>query len=181
MEYFDKDSVSMIYGAEPSEALHPQLNAEVKKQSFEGKYKVLNCGAEWESLIPALKAEGLITDDENTAIFDTIVCCKVLCSVPNQGETIKGLVKLLKPGGKIMINEHIRNRSETPNGSRVARAVQRTAMALGWQTVMCGCDLERDTAAVVEAAGEWEDRRLTYVSEWATIPFVFGWFEKKQN
>ena len=78
-----------------------------------------------------------------------------------------------------MFCEHIRNRYETKNGSLAARAVQRIFMAIGWETVMCGCDLERDTADVIERAGEWEDKRLTYVSEWSTIPFVFGWFEKK--
>lgn len=179
MQYFDKENVDMIYGAEPSFAMQEQLYEEVKKQSFEGKYKVMECGAEYETLIPALLSEGLLTSSTPTPLFDTIVCCKVLCSVPSQKSTIEGLVKLLKPGGKFMLCEHIRNRYETKNGSWAARVVQKVFMNLAWETVMCGCDLERDTADVVERAGEWEDRRLTYVSEWSTIPFVYGWFERK--
>ena len=179
LEYFDKNNVDMIYGAEPSEAMRVQLYEEIKKQGFEGKYKVLECGGEYESLIPALKAEGLLNSDEIIPIWDTVVCAKVLCTVPNHKETIEGLVRLLKPGGKFMFCEHIRNRWETGNGNWAARALQRVSMICGFQTIMCGCDLERDIADVIQEAGDWEDRRLTYVKEWSALPFVFGWNEKK--
>lgn len=177
-EYFNKDTVEMIYGAEPSEAMQSQLYDTIKNMGWEGKYRVMECGAEYESLIPALKKQGLIKEDGNTEIFDTIVCGKVLCSVSNPKETIEGLVKLLKPGGKFMFNEHIRNRCETKNGSYLARTVQRLVMLFGWESTMAGCDLERDTADYIEQAGEWEDKRLTYVTEWAAVPFVFGWYAK---
>ncbi len=179
LEHFDPARVTKIYGAEPSASLHDILYKEVSKQGLDGKYKVLNCGAEWESIIPALTSEGLIPDGVTTEIFDTIVCSKVLCGVPRQEDTVKGLYKLLKPGGRLLINEHIRNRCETPNGSYLARAQQWFFTVIGWQFMMGGCVLDRDTAAVIERLGEWEDRRLNFVIEWSTIPFVFGWFEKK--
>lgn len=43
------------------------------------------------------------------ASFDTIVACKVLCSVPRPDEMCKNLYALLKDGGSLVALEHIRS------------------------------------------------------------------------
>jgi len=48
------------------------------------------------------------------ASFDTIVACKVLCSVPRPDEMCKNLYALLKDGGSLVALEHIRS------GDRIA-------------------------------------------------------------
>lgn len=185
--HFDAANVEKIYGAEPTIQLHDVLGARVVEEGLEGKYEVLHCGAEWDSIVPALKLAGVIGEEvgASTEVFDTIVCSKVLCSVPSQKDTVRGLYKLLKPGGRLLINEHIQNRAATHSeGSWRARVVQIWAMAFGWRAIMGNCCLNRETAKVIEEVGQenggWGEKQLNFVAQWSTIPFVFGWFEKRR-
>ena len=164
--------------------MHPFLRKTIQKVGLEGKYEVLSCGAEWESILPAVKKAGLVKEDGNTEVFDTIVCSKVLCSVPEPKATIEGLYKLLKPGGRLLINEHIKNRAAThEDGSWAARIVQIVMMRIGWTAVAGNCCLDRETWKTIEEVGRenggWANRKLDFVAGWSTIPFVFGWFEKE--
>lgn len=182
LEYFNPEGVMAIYGAEPSAALHGPLREAVKAKGLGEKYHIISCGAEKASLVPALKDIGLL-DDGQSGVFDTIVCSKVLCSVPNQEDTVAGLFELLKPGGTLVMCEHIRNRWETPKGSAISRAIQITFTFLGWPFFLGGCHLNRNTAQVVEAAakkdGGWQSADIDYVVSWGSIPFAIGQFVKK--
>jgi SAM-dependent methyltransferase len=182
LEFFKPEGVKAIYGAEPSSALHGPLDEAVKANGLSGKYHVVHCGAEKASLVPALKDIGLVQDGK-LGVFDTIVCSKVLCSVPNQKDTIDGLYELLKPGGKLIMCEHIRNRCETPKGSILSRSIQIIFTFLGWPFFIGGCHLNRNTAQVMEAAakkdGGWESAEVDYVVEYGSFPFAIGQFVKK--
>jgi hypothetical protein len=109
--YTDSLSISAIYDAEPATALHPELKKSAKDAGLTRKYHTLSCGAEMSSLLPALEKEGrlVIKGVGNTAILDSIVFLRVLCGVSDQRETIKGLYKLLKPGGNFVVYEHVAN------------------------------------------------------------------------
>lgn len=41
--------------------------------------------------------------------FDAVVCTLVLCMVPDQGSTLKEIRRVLKPGGRLVFFEHVRN------------------------------------------------------------------------
>jgi SAM-dependent methyltransferase len=81
------------------------------------------------------------------AHFDGAVASLVLCSVGDPARALAELCRVIRPGGRLRFNEHVRSGSP-----RVAR-LQRTVDALGWPRVSGGCHLGRDTEALIRAAG----------------------------
>jgi ubiquinone/menaquinone biosynthesis C-methylase UbiE len=77
--------------------------------------------------------------------FDAVVSTLVLCSVPNQGEALAEVRRVLRPGGRLLFIEHVRG-----EGS-VAR-VQDRVLPL-WSRLFAGCHPNRDTLGSIQAAG----------------------------
>ena len=61
-------------------------------------------------------AESLDFPDES---FDTVVCTYGLCTIPDDRAAISEARRVLRPGGRILLAEHVRS----PN--RIVRAIQR--------------------------------------------------------
>jgi SAM-dependent methyltransferase len=89
-------------------------------------------------------AEALPVQDD---AFDAAVASLVLCSVADPAQAVRELYRVIRPGGELRFNEHVRSSS-----TRVAR-VQETADRLGWPRLSGGCHLARDTEALMLAAG----------------------------
>ncbi|EGE06573.1 phospholipid methyltransferase [Trichophyton equinum CBS 127.97] len=182
---FTNPNLRVMYGAEPCVGLHKDLHAKVESCGLASKYRVLHCGAQPESLLPALKKAGALDDDTNEGkgLFDTIVCVRVLCSVPAPEKTVKGLYDLLKPGGKMLVCEHVVNPWTTAKGSWVARLVQAMYGLSGWSFFMGGCNLDRDTErtlrAVADVDGGWGsvDLELSFTS--GPLPYISGTLVKR--
>jgi SAM-dependent methyltransferase len=172
---FDPSKITAIYGAEPAADLHPGLLANAQKHGFGQKYHALLCGGEPESLIPALHKAGVLSDEKSggSAVFDEICCVRVLCGVPRPEETIKGLYGLLKPGGRMVVCEHVVNPWRT-EGRVLARLLQVMYTLLGWPFFMGGCELQRHTEEFLKRAGSWKKFDLQYVEAKTTVPFVVG-------
>lgn len=157
-------------------------------------------------LYPALRREGLLAETEGEVvkgevgglvqdggIFDTIVCVRVLCSVPDQRGTVRGLYDLLKPGGKLVVCEHVRNGWSVccgggrVGGSFVGRFVQVICTLMGWEFFMGDCHLNRDTEKVLrevaEEAGDggWEKVDVQRWFEWSSMPYVAGTLVKRRE
>jgi SAM-dependent methyltransferase len=79
--------------------------------------------------------------------FAAAVASLVLCSVADPAQAVRELYRVIRPGGELRFNEHVRSSS-----TRVAR-VQETADHLGWPRVSGGCHLARTTEAHMLAAG----------------------------
>jgi hypothetical protein len=103
---------------------------------------------------------------------------RVLCGVPHAQETINGLYHLLKPGGRMIICEHVVNPWRT-EGRMLARLAQFVYTLLGWPFFMGGCELQRHTPDFLRKAGEWDKFDLKYYGPKDTIPFVVGELVKK--
>ncbi|KAF2272850.1 uncharacterized protein EI97DRAFT_436621 [Westerdykella ornata] len=170
---FDASKITAMYGAEPAADLHRGLLQNAEKHGFAGKYHALLCGAEPESLIPALYEAGVLDRDRATEVFDEICVVRVLCGVPSPRETIRGLYALLKPGGRMVVCEHVVNPWRT-EGSLAARLLQGVYSAMGWPFFMGGCALQRHTAEWLREAGGWKKFDLQYVEPQTAIPFVVG-------
>ena len=89
-------------------------------------------------------AERLPYDD---ASFDTVVAFLTLCSVADPDAAAREIRRVLRPGGRLLVLEHVRARA----GSRLARWQDRLDRL--WSRVAVGCHLNRDTGAVLARAG----------------------------
>ncbi|MCB1596478.1 MAG: class I SAM-dependent methyltransferase [Gammaproteobacteria bacterium] len=78
---------------------------------------------------------------------DAVVCTLVLCTVDDPGQILREVRRVLKPGGKFFFLEHV----AAPRGSGLRR-VQDLLMR-PWRWLFEGCHTNRETAALLEAAG----------------------------
>lgn len=182
---FNPEVITALYGAEPAKDLHPGLVKNAAKRGFSSNFHPLLCGAEPESLIPALHKAGIIevsgkAGSAEDGVFDEICCTRVLCGVPHPQQTIKSLYSLLKPGGRMVVCEHVANPWRT-EGTMLARLMQLVYTLLGWPFFMGGCELQRHTPDFLRDAGEWDQFDLKYYGPKDAIPFVVGELIKKHG
>ncbi|KAK5204152.1 hypothetical protein LTR41_010124 [Exophiala xenobiotica] len=176
--FSDNANITAIYGAEPTLGLHAPLQQRIDEAKLTDKYHVLGCTADKKELLSALEKQGgvkQLSSDRGT--FDTIVCVRVLCSVPSLDEAARELYSLLRPGGELMVVEHIRN-PWTKNGSVLGRFMQILYTLLGWTFFLAGCEMGRDTASSLRKAGNWEAVELKTNFEWSALPYLSGTLTK---
>lgn len=89
---------------------------------------------------------------------DTVVCSLVLCSVPDPTVALAEAYRVLVPGGRLLVYEHVRSADAS-----LARWQDRLERPWGW--VGGGCHPNRDTEGAIEAAGfriealdRWDER-----------------------
>ncbi|KAJ5113860.1 hypothetical protein N7456_002394 [Penicillium angulare] len=187
MHLLRSKEITSIYGPEPCVGLHPSLRSTAIDQGISEKYHILPSGVSAKDLLPALRATGTgVTDayekDTKSGIFDTILCVRVLCSVPELEKTAKELYALLKPGGRLLVTEHVVNRPFDAKGSVIGRLTQVLWMWVGWKFFLGDCCLDRDTeGALRRAAGVegWEVFDIERSAEWSAMPYISGTLVKK--
>jgi SAM-dependent methyltransferase len=83
--------------------------------------------------------------------FDTVVCGLVLCTVEDPAATIGEIIRVLRPGGRMLFLEHVR----APDGSRRGRWQDRLERPWG---LLGGCHPNRRTVDALEGSPlEMED------------------------
>jgi SAM-dependent methyltransferase len=175
---FDASKITKMYGVEPAVDLHAELLQNADKAGLGGKYVAIAAGAEPQSLIPALAKMNMLQSSEkdSSGVFDTIVCVRVLCGVPNQEETVEGLYRLLKAGGRLVVCEHV-VQPYPKGGDIIAKFMQKLYMLAGWWFWLGGCCLDRDTEQVlrnVGGPGGWKEVKLKFLGYQAAIPYIVG-------
>lgn len=80
------------------------------------------------------------------ASFDAVVSGLVFCSVPDPAQGLAEIRRVLKPGGRLLMLEHVQARNRFGRG--VLNAVQPV-----WTTLAGGCHPNRETENIVERAG----------------------------
>jgi len=99
----------------------------------------------------------LMMDAENLAFpdncFDTVVCTLSLCTIPDPIQALREMGRVLKPGGKILILEHV------STGGKYFKKFQSLFARHFYERF--GCHLERQTVNNVRIAG-LEIKRLQY-------------------
>ncbi|HEY8322991.1 MAG: class I SAM-dependent methyltransferase [Ktedonobacterales bacterium] len=88
-------------------------------------------------------AEALPFADES---FDTAVVTLVLCSVFDPAYSVRELLRTLKPGGRLLMAEHVRS-------ERAALATVQSALVPITRRAAANCHWNRDTASVVRQSG----------------------------
>jgi ubiquinone/menaquinone biosynthesis C-methylase UbiE len=98
----------------------------------------------------AAAGEALPFDDES---FDTAVLTLVLCSVADTEAVLSELDRVLRPGGRLLLIEHVRSRR--PAWRRVQHL-----LAPSWRRVAAGCRLDQDPEALVRRRFDVAERRF---------------------
>ncbi|KAI9709529.1 MAG: hypothetical protein M1820_003289 [Bogoriella megaspora] len=96
--------ISKIYGVEPNVQSVRTLRQRTKELGMEDMYEAIPVGIEQ---LDDPRATGSATTIEPGSI-DSIVTVLCLCSIPDQEKNIKALYKLLKPGGRWYVYEHVK-------------------------------------------------------------------------
>ncbi|KAL2864759.1 class I SAM-dependent methyltransferase [Aspergillus lucknowensis] len=179
MPLLTSPAIKAIYGAEPCRGLHGELRRRAVAEGVADRYTILPCSVVAGELGPELGKHGLPA----VSVFDTIITIRVLCSVPEVERTAAELYALLRPGGKLIIVEHVVNPWMTAKGSVVARFMQGVYHVLGWRWVMGDCCLNRDTERVLrgvaEGDGGWERFEVDRLFESSCMPYIAGVAVKK--
>ncbi|KAM3475953.1 hypothetical protein MY8738_007184 [Beauveria namnaoensis] len=163
--------ITKIYGVEPNEISAASLRKRVNDLGLDGIYEVVPVGIEevtdptaWNGQIP----EGSL---------DCIVCVCCLCSIPDQEKNIQYLYKLLKPGGRWYIHEHVK---VTRGG--ILLSLYQAYVGFFHGMVMGGCQLRRSTLQNILAAGPFSEVNVGQPTDQAgyeVIPWVMGVLKKK--
>lgn len=115
---------------EPDATMADQLERKVARATREAE--VVRAGA-----------EALPFPDSS---FDTAVFTLVLCTVPDPSAALAEARRVLRPDGRLLFIEHVRAES-------ARRARWQDRLERPWRFLFGGCHPNRDTGAVITAAG----------------------------
>ncbi|MGQ0467420.1 MAG: class I SAM-dependent methyltransferase [Sporichthyaceae bacterium] len=87
-------------------------------------------------------AEKLPAADDSV---DTVVSTMVLCTVPDLATSLAEIRRVLRPGGRLLLIEHVRS------PGRLGGAQDR--LHGPWKAFACGCNCNLDTVGLLGAAG----------------------------
>ncbi len=130
LEFYDRARVASITGLDPGLALHRRIRQRIQRSGLAVE-------------LVRLSAESIPYPD---AAFDTVVVTYSLCSIPDIGNALKEMRRVLKPRGKLVFCEH---------GLAPESGVRRWQNRLTpvWSRIAGGCHLNRDIPALLRAAG----------------------------
>ncbi|CAB4915992.1 unannotated protein [freshwater metagenome] len=99
--------------------------------------------------------------DENA--FDTVVSTLVLCTVEDPDQALREVRRVLRPGGRLLLIEHVR--SSRPRLARIQDRLHRPWRAIGY-----GCNCNRDTIEALRNAGF--DTTALRDARWRRMPAI---------
>src|SRR5215218_6807325 len=79
------------------------------------------------------------------AVFDTAATSLALCTIPNPGKALLELGRVCRPGGRLVMLEHVRSTA------RPLAALQRALSPMNERAI--GCHLDRDTFGLTRSLG----------------------------
>ncbi|TIB29558.1 hypothetical protein E3P84_03675 [Wallemia ichthyophaga] len=142
LKYYKNDNIETLYALEPEQALSKILAENIVKNGFADKSLLIPVGIDDRN---KLSTYGVA---ENT--FDTIVLVQVCCSLPNASAHFKYLQSLLKPGGKLIMFEHV------ASADPITRLLQDLYTFAFWKRAALGCELNRPSGLWMKEIGGWD-------------------------
>ncbi|KAI1332799.1 S-adenosyl-L-methionine-dependent methyltransferase [Xylariaceae sp. FL0255] len=171
--------ITHVYGVEPNASHHPALRRAVAAAGLQEIYEIVPVGIEELSSSPSSSSASSSKKKWDGNIepgsVDCVVSILCLCSIPEPERNIREIYKLLRPGGRWYVYEHVRCEF-----SWYMRLHQRIVNFF-WPTFIGGCTLCRPTEKSLRAAGPWTSINIGQppAEPWYhTLPHVLGVFTK---
>jgi ubiquinone/menaquinone biosynthesis C-methylase UbiE len=149
--FYDSTRVKKLWGLEPAEEMRRMAADGVRALPFEFEFLDLP-GEE----IP------LETDS-----VDTVLVSYTLCTIPETEPALRGMARVLRPGGKLIFCEH---------GAAPDASVRRWQDRLDpvWQRMSGGCHLNREIPDLIDAGGfEIDAIDTMYLPGWRPAAFNY--------
>ncbi|MCB1172391.1 MAG: class I SAM-dependent methyltransferase [Leptospiraceae bacterium] len=143
-----------------------------KVDAFDPSPAMLAQAAEKARLAPAqIQLEHCGIDEYQPAhTYDTIVATLVLCTVPDLERSLARLQDWLRPGGRLLILEHIRSHKKRT-------ALWQGMLRPAWACVGQGCQLNRATDQHLLQHAAFQQQELVYFQN--SLPFMRGVFLRR--
>lgn len=133
-EHYSED-IELI-GIDPSPYMIPRAKKKKEVLLLPNKITLLNIGCGYPEMEELIEPNSL----------DAVVCTLVLCTIPDPSRALKNFMKWLKPGGKLVILEHIRShKSSSGKLQDILNPI--------WKKVADGCHLNRSTDMLLAGSG----------------------------
>ncbi len=151
LPYYDPARVTKLWGLEPAEPMRRLAAPRVEALALD--FTFLD-----------LPGEEIPLDADSV---DTVVVTYTLCSIEDPTPALRGMARVLRPGGRLLFCEH----GAAPDAG-VRRWQDRVAPL--WRRLGGGCRLNRDIPAVLDAGGFRVDRLETmYIPGWRPASFNY--------
>ncbi|KAI9326422.1 hypothetical protein DFJ73DRAFT_954871 [Zopfochytrium polystomum] len=148
VKFYEPEEIERLFCLEPFDTLRLKLESNLARSRLESKSTVIPSGLTSDR-------SALTTASITPSSIDTIVLVQVLCSIPNPRLHLQYLQTLLKPGGQILLYEHVGSKDP------VARTIQRIWNPV-WSRCSGGCEIVRDSADWLNELGGWEKVEVQY-------------------
>jgi len=126
------DHATEIHGIEPASALLDEARSVADSHSNPDRFHLTQAGA-----------EDLPYPDNH---FDSVIACLVFCTIPDAEAAARETLRVLKPGGVLLVLEHVAH--EKPVWRRSQKLIEPL-----WTPMACGCHLSRDTLSLFSESG----------------------------
>lgn len=121
-----------IHGIEPTPAMLARAQRKAASLPDPQRFTLVEAGAE---ALPYPDAH-----------FDTVVACLVFCTIPDAEAAAAEAARVLRPDGQLLLLEHVASQRA------LVHSVQRGLNPV-WRRLACGCELTRDTGALLRRHG----------------------------
>jgi ubiquinone/menaquinone biosynthesis C-methylase UbiE len=125
-----------VTGIEPSPHMLPFAKKKKEVLLFPNRFTLLHTGCGYPEMEKMFEPGSL----------DAVVCTLVLCTIPDPELALERFMKWLKPGGRLLILEHIRSHNH------FTAKIQDTINPV-WSRVAEGCQLNRPTDKLLSESG----------------------------
>ena len=151
LPFYDRSNVELVWGLEPSEGMRRKAAPALAATDIDVRWL-------------DLPGEQIPLDDDSA---DTVVLTYTLCTIPDVGQALSEVRRVLKPGGALLFCEH----GEAPDAA-VHRWQQRASPV--WKYLGGGCHLDRPIPRLLEASGfSSDDMQTMYIPGWKPACFNY--------
>ncbi len=151
LPYYDRARVTKVFGLEPSAGMRRSAEPAIAASGIDVEFI-------------DLPGEEIPLDDH---AVDSVLVTYSLCTIPDAVAALRGMRRVLKPGGRMFFCEHGKAPDEP------VRQWQNRLNGI-WRRVSGGCNMNRDIPALIQAAGfTIEDDNRMYIPGIRALSYNF--------